>query len=155
MNTKINFENKVFSSSEIKKIEKNQLDKGINLIEKASDKIVDFLISNYNNSGHFVFICGPGNNGADGLRAAHKIITNYFEKVIIIMPEESKTIENTNALKKIIKVTSKIHRTFPTEKIKIKVIVDAIFGIGFNKVCLLYTSPSPRDLSTSRMPSSA
>ena len=25
----------------------------------------------------------------------------------------------------------------------------------FNKSCLLYTSPSPRDLSTSRMPSSA
>ena len=24
-----------------------------------------------------------------------------------------------------------------------------------NKACLLYTSPSPRDLSTSRMPSSA
>ena len=26
---------------------------------------------------------------------------------------------------------------------------------GQNGVCLLYTSPSPRDLSTSRMPSSA
>ena len=26
---------------------------------------------------------------------------------------------------------------------------------GKRKVCLLYTSPSPRDLSTSRMPSSA
>ena len=26
---------------------------------------------------------------------------------------------------------------------------------GFNNICLLYTSPSPRDLSTSRMPSSA
>ena len=26
---------------------------------------------------------------------------------------------------------------------------------GFHQVCLLYTSPSPRDLSTSRMPSSA
>ena len=26
---------------------------------------------------------------------------------------------------------------------------------GVNYVCLLYTSPSPRDLSTSRMPSSA
>ena len=57
MNTKINFESKVFSSSEIKKIEKKQFDKGVNLIEIASDKIVDFLISNYNNSGHFVFIC--------------------------------------------------------------------------------------------------
>ena len=28
------------------------------------------------------------------------------------------------------------------------------FGIQ-HKICLLYTSPSPRDLSTSRMPSSA
>ena len=28
-------------------------------------------------------------------------------------------------------------------------------NIGEGKVCLLYTSPSPRDLSTSRMPSSA
>ena len=29
------------------------------------------------------------------------------------------------------------------------------FYLGFNITCLLYTSPSPRDLSTSRMPSSA
>ena len=28
-------------------------------------------------------------------------------------------------------------------------------GTGLNLTCLLYTSPSPRDLSTSRMPSSA
>ena len=28
-------------------------------------------------------------------------------------------------------------------------------GFGLAKFCLLYTSPSPRDLSTSRMPSSA
>ena len=27
--------------------------------------------------------------------------------------------------------------------------------VGEDKICLLYTSPSPRDLSTSRMPSSA
>ena len=26
---------------------------------------------------------------------------------------------------------------------------------GYSDICLLYTSPSPRDLSTSRMPSSA
>ena len=30
-----------------------------------------------------------------------------------------------------------------------------IFSLEDNSVCLLYTSPSPRDLSTSRMPSSA
>ena len=29
------------------------------------------------------------------------------------------------------------------------------FGVQLSYACLLYTSPSPRDLSTSRMPSSA
>ena len=29
------------------------------------------------------------------------------------------------------------------------------FGTNMFQICLLYTSPSPRDLSTSRMPSSA
>ena len=34
--------------------------------------------------------------------------------------------------------------------------IHAIIGPnGAGKTCLLYTSPSPRDLSTSRMPSSA
>ena len=32
---------------------------------------------------------------------------------------------------------------------------DLLVDIETDKVCLLYTSPSPRDLSTSRMPSSA
>ena len=35
------------------------------------------------------------------------------------------------------------------------ILKSAIEGIGTYDCCLLYTSPSPRDLSTSRMPSSA
>ena len=34
-------------------------------------------------------------------------------------------------------------------------VIDKKIITGSNGVCLLYTSPSPRDLSTSRMPSSA
>ena len=33
--------------------------------------------------------------------------------------------------------------------------IDAVREVSTYKYCLLYTSPSPRDLSTSRMPSSA
>ena len=48
--------------------------------------------------------------------------------------------------------------SFPTE-VDGKVLVDANVGdddtIDSDAGCLLYTSPSPRDLSTSRMPSSA
>ena len=37
-----------------------------------------------------------------------------------------------------------------------QVIIDALdMQLPKGKICLLYTSPSPRDLSTSRMPSSA
>ena len=42
---------------------------------------------------------------------------------------------------------NKVGHEFSKKKLKQK--------IGNNVVCLLYTSPSPRDLSTSRMPSSA
>ena len=50
----------------------------------------------------------------------------------------------------------------PAERDKIESLIAARFGIGETEIerlltqsCLLYTSPSPRDLSTSRMPSSA
>jgi len=35
------------------------------------------------------------------------------------------------------------------------VVAGLVLGTALGSVCLLYTSPSPRDLSTSRMPSSA
>ena len=42
-----------------------------------------------------------------------------------------------------------------TTGLDLVVATTAIAGIGTSIACLLYTSPSPRDLSTSRMPSSA
>ena len=42
----------------------------------------------------------------------------------------------------------------PAESVSIA-LVDGISPTDFRNRCLLYTSPSPRDLSTSRMPSSA
>eukprot|EP00831_Metopus_contortus_P060206 TRINITY_DN52107_c0_g1_i1.p1 TRINITY_DN52107_c0_g1~~TRINITY_DN52107_c0_g1_i1.p1 ORF type:complete len:180 (-),score=36.79 TRINITY_DN52107_c0_g1_i1:89-628(-) len=64
------------------------------------------------------------------------------------------------------KMVSLDHPAPPTENpLKLIVLVLVIFGaiivivsvilINISQVCLLYTSPSPRDLSTSRMPSSA
>ena len=53
--------------------------------------------------------------------------------------------------------SSRIEKIIPTIKFlidkKAKIII--LSHIGRPKGCLLYTSPSPRDLSTSRMPSSA
>ena len=43
----------------------------------------------------------------------------------------------------------------PHHDAKAKSVIFLYMDGGVSQVCLLYTSPSPRDLSTSRMPSSA
>ena len=45
--------------------------------------------------------------------------------------------------------------TAPLRPIQGQTWFDTTAGVNQLKICLLYTSPSPRDLSTSRMPSSA
>ena len=64
-----------------------------------------------------------------------------------------------------IKKVCKIIATYKKKKCNVVVISSAMSGVTnelvnkskslSNNFCLLYTSPSPRDLSTSRMPSSA
>ena len=44
---------------------------------------------------------------------------------------------------------------FITGKVGSEISADEAYELSRNTACLLYTSPSPRDLSTSRMPSSA
>ena len=46
------------------------------------------------------------------------------------------------------------NQNYKTQKL-VENISDIEFVLTDNESCLLYTSPSPRDLSTSRMPSSA
>ena len=47
-----------------------------------------------------------------------------------------------------------VRSTSPGQMV-VKIVYDELVSFLGDKTCLLYTSPSPRDLSTSRMPSSA
>ena len=64
------------------------------------------------------------------------------------------TAQNTKVKSEEVTVKAMTYNTYSGRKMGIDKIADVI-----NKenpdICLLYTSPSPRDLSTSRMPSSA
>ena len=56
---------------------------------------------------------------------------------------------------KSLKVKTSSRRKFFKTAAKTGAIAAAAVAMPYVKACLLYTSPSPRDLSTSRMPSSA
>ena len=86
----------------------------------------------------------------------------YF---FLIRPQQKKVKEHkamVEALKRGDKVITSggivdtVERVIDTEKVEVMIAdnvkVEIVRATG---ICLLYTSPSPRDLSTSRMPSSA
>ena len=66
-------------------------------------------------------------------------------------------VDNKNYLKKILKeLIYERYRDFRDMLVAIGLGLPGLsIHVSVNKDCLLYTSPSPRDLSTSRMPSSA
>ena len=64
-----------------------------------------------------------------------------------------KFLSPTHGEIKSIRVANDFRKKGYGEKI-LKHLIDRAKDLKLNKFCLLYTSPSPRDLSTSRMPSS-
>ena len=52
-------------------------------------------------------------------------------------------------------VNGKLNKNHSNKLMRLRVLFQAIAILVFVIICLLYTSPSPRDRSSSRMPSSA
>ena len=73
----------------------------------------------------------------------------YLEFVNGVTSQESKDSEAFTS-----RLAYLYHKDFPTERL-LTAAVGMSAEAGEFTDCLLYTSPSPRDLSTSRMPSSA
>ena len=65
-------------------------------------------------------------------------------------------IDNKMAINKYNNLLKKLRQEYKIKILRTKIMLrNLMFRYTKNKSCLLYTSPSPRDLSTSRMPSSA
>ena len=62
---------------------------------------------------------------------------------------------NISSIEKTKKLTDKIKKIFKDKKYPILIDQEGGRVNRLSKICLLYTSPSPRDRSVSRMPSSA
>lgn len=116
---------------------KNEPISSIKLMERASIKCSEWIISNYKNYEKIIMFCGHGNNGGDGVAIARILsnncksikcyiirANNYSEDLRINIERLKETSCNLNFINKI--------QDFP-EINKDSLIIDAIFGSGLNK----------------------
>ncbi|GAB5526364.1 MAG: bifunctional ADP-dependent NAD(P)H-hydrate dehydratase/NAD(P)H-hydrate epimerase [Roseivirga sp.] len=105
------------------------------LMERASSAFVDEFLQKVPVGTEVTVVCGPGNNGGDGLAIARMLLSRDFEVrsfLINISPNLSEDCAiNLDRLKKISKVQLIEH----PQAIELTegVVIDAIFGSGLNR----------------------
>ena len=82
------------------------------------------------------------------------------EEGMVLIRVEAVTSRRTRNGRSLVEVrvaddTGGLRLAFFNQPWRLKQLAEGREAVVFGKACLLYTSPSPRDLSTSRMPSSA
>ena len=134
------------------------------LMERAGRAVAEHALAAFPDARTFAVVCGGGANGGDGRIAARILreegreaqVTNAVEDADVIIdalfgtgfsgeprPDAAELIERMNSA------------GAPILAVDLPSGIDASTGEVPGAACLLYTSPSPRDRTRSRMPSSA
>lgn len=136
---------KIFKTSLIAALDKftteNEPISGIDLMERASSKVVDFIMKSDNIWGDIIFFCGQGNNGGDGLAVA-RMLTKFDKRfhisVFIVKSTKGFTPSaqtNFERLQKLEIVEIKFidkEEDIPSLSKKCT-IIDALFGSGLSR----------------------
>ena len=85
---------KIFSAKQIRRADlftiKTEPVSSINLMERAAESCVQWLIANFPLNENFYIFCGNGNNGGDGLAIARLLYLKGYN-VIIFFDAEKRT----------------------------------------------------------------
>ncbi|OFY97423.1 MAG: NAD(P)H-hydrate epimerase, partial [Bacteroidetes bacterium RIFCSPLOWO2_12_FULL_31_6] len=114
---------------------KNEPIKSIDLMERASQKCVDWLVNKFDKTVSFNLFCGVGNNGGDGLAITRMLKQKGYEIIVYCVHFSEKHTPdfdtNLSRIKTIginpILLTEKEHQFILSQK---TVVIDAIFGSG-------------------------
>lgn len=110
----------------------------IDLMERAAQRCVEWLMKRFDSTTHFSIFCGVGNNGGDGLAIARLLAQeNYKVQVFVVEFSKSYSTDFTTNLDRLGKTTvgvEYLNETKTTVEITSQsIVVDAIFGSGLNK----------------------
>ncbi|HKK09806.1 MAG TPA: NAD(P)H-hydrate dehydratase, partial [Bacteroidales bacterium] len=111
----------------------------INLMERAAKRLSSWINKNIKTATKINIVCGPGNNGGDGLALARSLADkDYQTEVFLYNPKDQLSPDNEtnlNRLKRIKEVTINTIKTendLPTFG-EGEVIIDALFGSGLTR----------------------
>jgi len=102
------------------------------LMERAALKVSEVIKNRVHKSDRILAVCGPGNNGGDGIAAGRILFLQGYRVAILFLGDESKATNQTKAQLEIIRnlgITfennNKLH--------EYNIIIDAIFGVGLSR----------------------
>jgi NAD(P)H-hydrate epimerase len=114
---------------------KNEPIASIDLMERASEQVVKWILNHFSKEHEIIILAGSGNNGGDGLAIA-RLLSNHNYKVsaLLVMGDSGSDDfeENLNRLRLIKKVNILDDFDF-TSSNDSNIYVDAIFGSGLSR----------------------
>ena len=132
---------KIFSSEQIREIDAytiaNEPIASIDLMERASDALFGWITKNLSTSNKFLFFCGPGNNGGDGLALARMMFFAGYNTEVYYLNSTSYSVDfsiNLSRLKKTNIYLKDISNDSDLPFINQNdIIVDALYGSGLSR----------------------
>ncbi len=135
---------KLFSVAQIRSADQFTIEhepiSSIDLMERASVAVVEWLITTFGTTTSFIVVCGTGNNGGDGLAVARSLIEKKYDVTSIVLNHsENKSVDfktNYERLKGITNIIDVSDFDSFAKQFVVKsntVVLDAILGSGLNK----------------------
>jgi NAD(P)H-hydrate epimerase len=132
----------IFDPADIREADRRAISKlgvsGMVLMENAGRGVADVMTARFPTARKFLFVCGPGNNGGDGLTAARHILIRGKEAVVILACSEGKlsveSLRNLDILKNIgcpVRYSSFLStEEITASALESDIVVDALLGCG-------------------------
>ncbi len=111
----------------------------VELMERAASKCLDWISSNYSKDTLFVILCGPGNNGGDGLAITRMLNhVGYGAKAFLLKFSENLSADCQTNLERLQRMDAALVQilepdSFITDIPANIVILDAILGTGLSR----------------------
>ncbi|MCW3092590.1 MAG: carbohydrate kinase, partial [Ferruginibacter sp.] len=131
---------KIFSAAQIRQWDAytiaNEPVSSIDLMERAAGACFNWITPNINQSKLFIFFCGPGNNGGDGLAIARMVHLAGYEVSVYLLGVGKRSEDFKTNLERITQLVTCKEIITATDFPEIQtnaIIIDALFGSGLSR----------------------